>query len=823
MRKPSLTTPQSTTTTTLRPRDQRWPQPVRAVLDLFSSIWLGVILLTLLFIYSSIGSAGLIYPTSEGWVHVYPRQWRGLEMTEFEWFHWWPFDLLIALICINLVTATLRRIPLNAVRLGAWLIHAGIIMLALGSVWYFTAKLEGDTLVVRRQVMINLPGADPQPLPAVPGNRLVMRSERGDYTFQIADTDPEWELRSGDDEGKTTYSVSVLIQTPERRFVRQLLTGYPEYTEDVIPGQGRAVKVTGNAILDDTINLSLEPVAQRDFFLMQSSALYVRERGGFEWAQRPIPALPKYQDYLVDHDDVFLAIGDPEIPIDPLSIVAEATERHDPLPGVAFDVTGYLRYAFETSRMLEQGETLNPAVRLHFHTSDNQESDVELLAFDERQRDADDGSIIFRWVTNEDAVQSLARFVAPTITVAVPDKTEPITLQIDETVETNPDLSFRAIEGTDYAFRVLSYTNDLTIRPGTRVSLATVEIQTPEQTFRRWVFDDPINNRDFIPGESGDMAQETITTDPGIAITYEPGYQPPPLTVVGGPDENQLRLIVATTDPKQPRIHLVERGSEVALTEQVRVRIDRFLARAAIVTKPQIVPRHQRDKNLDLRLRMVQVRLPEGSKPEVLWLPFHDYVFRDQTEAMTRFEYRPKLAVLPDGREIELMFSRERRPLPAPVVLQDFDWQQHIGGYTGTNLSIRNWTSIVRFLDADTADDDTREVSVNDPAEYKGYWFFQAMWDPPMAQGPTGQPYKGLNYTVLGVGNREGVYVQLAGCIVAVFGMIYAFYIKPIIKRRRQQRVLDDVARREKSTATSPRTAREPEPALVASTEEVRS
>jgi membrane protein YdbS with pleckstrin-like domain len=45
-----------------------------------------------------------------------------------------------------------------------------------------------------------------------------------------------------------------------------------------------------------------------------------------------------------------------------------------------------------------------------------------------------------------------------------------------------------------------------------------------------------------------------------------------------------------------------------------------------------------------------------------------------------------------------------------------------------------------------------------------------------------------LNYTVLGVGNREGVWIQLAGCIIAVLGMIYAFYVKPILIRRRSER-----------------------------------
>jgi hypothetical protein len=31
------------------------------------------------------------------------------------------------------------------------------------------------------------------------------------------------------------------------------------------------------------------------------------------------------------------------------------------------------------------------------------------------------------------------------------------------------------------------------------------------------------------------------------------------------------------------------------------------------------------------------------------------------------------------------------------------------------------------------------------------------------------------------------VYVQLAGCCLAVAGMIFAFYVKPVLKRRRAE------------------------------------
>ena len=65
-------------------------------------------------------------------------------------------------------------------------------------------------------------------------------------------------------------------------------------------------------------------------------------------------------------------------------------------------------------------------------------------------------------------------------------------------------------------------------------------------------------------------------------------------------------------------------------------------------------------------------------------------------------------------------------------------------------------------------------------------------WDPPdepRFQGDVAS--SGLNYTVLGVGNRNGVYIQLLGCVIAVAGMAYAFYLKPIIKQRRRRAVYD--------------------------------
>jgi hypothetical protein len=44
------------------------------------------------------------------------------------------------------------------------------------------------------------------------------------------------------------------------------------------------------------------------------------------------------------------------------------------------------------------------------------------------------------------------------------------------------------------------------------------------------------------------------------------------------------------------------------------------------------------------------------------------------------------------------------------------------------------------------------------------------------------------------VGNRNGVWIQLAGCVVAVVGMMYAFYVKPVLKRRQRDLVVHEIA-----------------------------
>src|SRR5277367_50402 len=67
------------------------------------------------------------------------------EMTELQFFDAWPLKLLMGLLIITLVVVTWKRIPLTPPRYGVWCVHAGIILLILGTSYYYHDKVEGTT------------------------------------------------------------------------------------------------------------------------------------------------------------------------------------------------------------------------------------------------------------------------------------------------------------------------------------------------------------------------------------------------------------------------------------------------------------------------------------------------------------------------------------------------------------------------------------------------------------------------------------------------------------------------------------------------------
>jgi hypothetical protein len=297
----------------------------------------------------------------------------------------------------------------------------------------------------------------------------------------------------------------------------------------------------------------------------------------------------------------------------------------------------------------------------------------------------------------------------------------------------------------------------------------------------------------------------TTTLDERIEMHYDPPRRAA-IRFVAGPEEDRLRMLApgpGGTIDEQP----LTIGQPTPLSGGVSFTVLSYMPRSVAETRPAVVPEFQRDRNVGMMLSMARVNVPVAGEMRSLWLPYHHYAFDRPQDVLRRYTYRPTTLDLSDGRRIEMIFSRQRRELPHAVALEHFGLKTHIGGFTGQAASILDYQSVVRFRDGDDWSDPF-EVHMNDPHEFAGLWFFQSQWDPPdQPRGPNDPGSAGMNYTVLGVATRHGVYVQLAGCCLAVVGMIYAFYVKPFIKRRRQQRVYATVA-----TASMNGSADEPAP-----------
>ncbi len=734
---------------------------------LMSNIWTGVTLLFLLFVYSTIGSA--LYDV---------RQMRFFELTEYQWFNWWPFTLLIFLIFISMMLASHRRGMFSRRLAGMWITHAGIWILIVGSLIYFGTKIEGDTFVIRRQLVIEAPGAQPTTLVALPGAKTAVKSPDGIYHFEVSSITPQWPLLSGPDKGKTAYSISLSVQGPNGNFIRQLLAGYPQYTEDIIPGKGRAVKSTGSKWVDQSLKVTLDYEPQSDFYIKDSTALYIREQGSEEWFRRPVKKMPQYNDYITSSRDIWINNGVMPDGIYPLDKTIKARQDNDDLPDVR--ITGFLRYARMQEALLDEGKELNPAISFELSSHNGKGMPYQLLAFDPALRSAEEGRLTFTWAENEDALQQKLQQRPGKLKFRIGDSQADLEFSTTHSLQVDPDLGFTDFPDSPYSYRLTAVYDDLPMSDGSAISVAVLEIKNGENTFTRWVNSDPAKIRD-MPTHNDKSQHSTLPLDTGIDIQYTPGNNPGWINLVAGPDPMGLQVWVSSLEKPVRKLPL-KIGERIDIGDGLFLTVNDFMPHAQAERRPVIIPKSQREKGAALYYSMLQVEVQTDQGPQSQWLHYNGYALKNsQYDYPGRFGLIPGYFTLADGRQIEMIYSRDSRKLPRPVVLDDFEITSHVGGFTGSGSSIRNWTSDLRFAEGEQWGE-IQKLSVNDPVDVDGIWFFQATWDPAMEGSSQGQ-----NYTGLGVGNRRGVLIQLIGCIISVIGMIYAFYGRALERRRRGQ------------------------------------
>ena len=108
----------------------------------------------------------LFAPFVEQYASTTIRRLPAFEMTELEFYAWWPMRAMLLLFTVNLIVATIRRIEFKFVNVGVLTVHTGIVMIAVGSVYYQMFKQEGDTLLLAGGAMQGQVGTGPGPAQA---------------------------------------------------------------------------------------------------------------------------------------------------------------------------------------------------------------------------------------------------------------------------------------------------------------------------------------------------------------------------------------------------------------------------------------------------------------------------------------------------------------------------------------------------------------------------------------------------------------------------------------------------------------------------------
>lgn len=667
------------------------------------------------------------------------RRLRGMEMSEADFYSWWPLRVVLTLFVINLVVATLRRIEFTFKNVGVLTVHTGIIMIALGAAYYGGLKVEGDTF---------------------------------------------------------------------------LSAGQPDAT-------------TGRAT---------DGPPQNVFYDAQRVALFADQGRG--WEQRPIPKLPRYNDYgLNAGGDLLRESEAKDIPSSPplrIDLTSSATGSVD--PDLQFAVLGYANYAEAVDRWVRTSSGLgSPLTSILLYSSlpskDGSVSDAPVFEFS-----LSASSPIDRWTQNEvfalevtageQAGMTAARWADLSaelppgsrfgLVVEVPATNDRRVIAIEEnqTIEVNGyQLTVKRIEDSPSL---------PIITPGYRgatSSLVVVNVKTPTgESFDRYVYHRfPELNQDLL----------ATTNASGMPVRRDASSE----IRLGFIDASRLSVYIDELSTGNSRAivrqatgavrifdSISSTGDEAGwirdIVPKISLRVAGTSRDAAKLMSPAPIPESERtDKDAIGTHQRAMIAVEISSTKQdwklVRWLAFSRYL-----DPQTGPDVQP--IVTPDGRQLRLAFGRVQHAFPG-FSIQYVDFEMIAYDFRG---SPRDYQSTIRVLPngkefesyvhvaklneplrAPISWDDrkpwisnaaNRMIAGLDPRQFKlsqsgwdaqGWQQSQRLADEGKAPGPS------VRFTILHVGNNPGIHIVAFGAILMAIGIPWAFYVKPMLVQREKQRI----------------------------------
>lgn len=722
-----------------------------AFLRLFCSIWFGVILLTLILAYASIFSA---LPPIRG----------ALELTEMAAFRHWVFTTLIVLFTITLSTVTIVRIKWSVINLGVLMVHTGLIMLVLSSTWYFYTKVEGDTLLVSPRIEILGPDQG-----VLPGGRI------------LPDAGQQWATVMPVLGGNVSLEVAE-VSAPDQP---ENMSAMVRFKDDRGESEVR-LRVDETASLNQSLSARLvKSKPMTHFYDNDQPALVARQVSNDpnapanEWQQFPIHGLPLFRER-------FLNAGYQIT--DRTGKIVESKRTQARIPGtristawfeswrmpialetadLPFDVrvTGYLPYVAGTrTQITPGGNKINPGLRIHLQAGESGLSEWMLAEDPLRSLWPLATPIEFVWATDaQDWDAHLTPLAGPhELTIEVVEPPISMTVAITQGQEIK-------IPGTTYTLSVAELIPDWPlITPGyekARSPTVLIDVSSDSKRFTRTVIQRfPHLSQDT--DDTGVRHREALY-DSNLLLSYRAtpnGW----IKIVAGPDKEPVAAIFDAEGGVQKQLMPIGEAKMLTIgTSSVATRLLATEEKMVVQDVPVTEPLETRRPNMGRMASAIRYEFTGRGAlsgwSETQWCVFSPYTTQDA---------RPIVVSPTDSDQSwEILYSRLTRPLGATLIPQKLSVSMFPG-----RQSVESWRSDF-FVVHEGQTPKPAEVYTNQTYVVDNWTLFQS-----------GAAEDHWSYTILGVGNRQGIMLMVLACTLITVGCLYAFYVKPILIRRLQVR-----------------------------------
>lgn len=727
------------------------------------------------------------------------RRLPGFEMTELEFYSWWPLRLALLVFVVNMMTATVRRIEFNFKNLGVLTVHTGIIVISLGSVYYQAMKKEGDALLRAG-------------MPTAAGETTVGQPVRGFFdntavTLWVAQREiagnPLWESRP--------------LRGVPRYNDYNLTAGVPGALKPLDPD--RVIGPLAGVLSGPARDLDL-PVPTSDTIDPMLGRPRIDPDIGFR--------IVGYAEYAREDESLILA--------DPESAASIPPEERTPIRVVELlsrvpDAGGSLpdpdspAFAF----------TLDPS-RPAGRISENEAIAVEYTVGMTAQRRAD-------------LLAALPEGVPHALVIEVPGAATADGSVPRAVVEAKPGLRHK-IGDTGWAVGV----REILPQPpfpiitegfqGAQSSVVVVQITTPDgEVYDRYVYHRfPSIDQDLL-GTQPDGRPSRRDADPAIRVSFVDASKLQ-LYFNDRPDGSggfETDLIIREPGGSARLVENLGPGEKVMdVVDKIDFRVAESYDHAVRVRHPVPIREIDRDGSfvgthgkalLGVEVSADDVTSETGRWSTVVWVPYLQYLGTDPNTTRT--------VTAPGGRDVTLQFGRIWHGFPGfSVQLINFEMiaYDHRGAPRDYQSLVRvsptspeaqeqfssyeHVTKLNAPLRAPYIWSDERGLAGNvlrrltsglNPQQYK---LSQAGWDrdgwtQTQAMADNGElPRPFARYTILQVGNNPGIHIIALGGILMAVGIPWAFYVKPWLVRRERDRLAARAkARGNKSMKSEPRGA----------------